>query len=183
MMDRIDTELWAHPAEEALHVETVRVSLERLRRDHLALRFEIVAPAGAVILPPPAPPLRSGHLWETTCFEMFVRARGKTGYREFNFSPSCQWAAYEFADYRDGMTDTPVAAPPIIAVRRDARTIVADVELWLDLPEDLYDVGLCAIVEEQAFGKSYWALSHGGSSPDFHHRSCFALELPPPTRP
>jgi len=183
MTDRIDAELWVHPAEEALHVETVWVRLERRRQDHVALRFEIVAPAGAVILPAPAAPLRSNHLWETTCFELFLRARGGTGYREFNFSPSGQWAAYEFADYRTGMTDTAVAAPPMIAVRQETGTIVADVELSLDLPDDLYDVGLCAIVEERSIGKSYWALSHGGSSPDFHHRSCFALELPPPTRP
>jgi hypothetical protein len=183
MTNWIEAALWAHPAAEALQVKGVRVRLERRRANSLALRFEIFAAADTVVLPPRAAPLRAHHLWETTCFEMFLRSRGDSGYREFNFSPSGQWAAYEFTGYRAGMVQTPVAAPPAIHVHCDADRIVADIEVRLDLQREPHDVGLCAVVEERAFGKSYWALSHGASSPDFHHRSCFASELPPPPRP
>lgn len=43
---------------------------------------------------------RGDRLWEQTCFEAFIAPRGATAYVEFNFSPSGQWAAYAFSDYR-----------------------------------------------------------------------------------
>ena len=39
-------------------------------------------------------------LWEHTCFEAFISIPGDLAYREYNFSPSGQWAAYAFSDYR-----------------------------------------------------------------------------------
>ena len=49
---------------------------------------------------------RADDLWRTTCFELFVAGEG-TAYREYNFSPSGQWAAYDFDDYRAGMRNAP----------------------------------------------------------------------------
>jgi hypothetical protein len=179
MTNSLDATLWPHPAAGALCVQAVRVRLDRRRADGIALRFEIDAPAGSLVLPPPAPPLRANHLWETTCFEMFLRPAGESGYLEFNFSPSGRWAVYAFDAYRAGRVAAPAASPTMELDTR-AEGIAADIVLALDLPAPAYEVGLCAVVEERGFGKSYWALSHGAPAPDFHHRSCFAEELPPP---
>ena len=59
--------------------------------------------ADDLIAPPPARPQRTDELWKHSCFELFVRPDRGSGYYEFNFSPSGEWAAYRFSDYRAGM--------------------------------------------------------------------------------
>lgn len=38
-------------------------------------------------------------------------------------------------------------------------------------------LGLCAVVEDETGGLSYWALRHADGRPDFHRPEAFALEL------
>jgi hypothetical protein len=179
----LETSLHAHPSTGSGHIEGVRVRLERLGAGRLHLRFQIDAPADRIVLPPAAPPLRSDRLWETTCFEMFLKGATHPGYREFNFSPSGQWSAYEFGAYRAGMVQAAVAASPVLRLAVEPHRIAADIGLTLDLSDEPYRVGLCAIVEEKEYKRTFWAASHGASEPDFHHRSCFADDLPPPPGP
>ena len=128
-----------------------------------------------LILPDPAEPGRADQLWQTTCFEAFVRT-GDRAYREYNFSASGQWAAYEF--------DAP---------RQNMRNADDQIESWLDLGDEWIaveaavaaelvagsPVGLTAVVEETGGHKSYWALAHPASGPpDFHDPSCFLARLP-----
>jgi hypothetical protein len=40
-------------------------------------------------------------------------------------------------------------------------------------------LGLSAVIEDMAGGKSYWALAHPPGKADFHHADSFARELPP----
>ena len=47
---------------------------------------------------------RAPELWKTTCFEAFLRAKGEEAYREWNFAPTGNWAAYDFKRYRKGRT-------------------------------------------------------------------------------
>ncbi len=54
-------------------------------------------------MPVAAANARSDGLWRHTCFEAFIRASSDIGYYELNFSPSGQWAAYQFSGYRNGM--------------------------------------------------------------------------------
>ena len=49
-----------------------------------------------------------------------------------------------------------------------------------DLP---WRLGLSAVIEAEDGTKSYWALNHPPGAPDFHHKDCFALELPAPEAP
>jgi hypothetical protein len=72
-------------------------------------------PPEALRLPPAVTPARADGLWQRTCFELFLRRPGETGYYEFNFSPSGEWAAYRFDGYRAGMADLPIRAPRIIS--------------------------------------------------------------------
>ena len=71
-------------------------------------------------IPEDCTPERTDQLWEHTCFEAFFAAHGESAYREFNFSPSGQWAAYAFKDYRQAEDQVPVIAPPTITTRRFA---------------------------------------------------------------
>jgi hypothetical protein len=43
-------------------------------------------------------------------------------------------------------------------------------------------VGISAVIEEVGGTKSYWALAHPPGKPDFHHPTCFAATLPPPSK-
>ena len=109
-----------------------------------------------------------------TCFEAF--AMRAAGYREFNFSPSTEWAAYDFDGYRAGMRNADVLAPRI-----EGRHGQEHYELFVafDLPgEAPWRLALTAVIEEADGVKSYWALKHPPGKPDFHHVDGFVLELP-----
>ena len=119
------------------------------------------------------PPKGLRPLWQHTCCEAFVTRPGSPAYHEFNFSPAGDWAAYAFADYRQG---APLDAPdPGIAVR--ALPEMLELSAALDLPPGKLRLGLSAVIEERDGTLSYWALRHAPGKPDFHNREDFALEL------
>ena len=180
----METFLWTHPGYPSAAISgDIGVTIERPSTG--TLRFEYVA-AGRIadiVLPPPGQPLRTNNLWKTTCFEAFLAPAQFTAYRELNFSPSSQWAAYDFSSYRSDMVQAALPAAPEIRVEKSADLLTIDVLLSIDIPLEPCLVGLAAVIEETGGNKSYWALSHSSSAPDFHRRDCFALELPAPDRP
>ncbi|HYG56249.1 MAG TPA: DOMON-like domain-containing protein [Burkholderiales bacterium] len=125
---------------------------------------------GEAKFPPAAAPRFVDNLWQRTCFEVFAARNGAPEYREFNLSPSGEYAAYEFLSYRDGMTPLPVQ-PRI----RFSGTML---EATIPLERGPWRVGLSAVIEEDDGTVSYWALHHPPGRPDFHHPDAFALELP-----
>jgi hypothetical protein len=140
--------------------------------------FGIGASASRFVLPSLAEvPMRAEKLWETTCLEAWLRAPGSDGYREWNFAPSGDWAAYDFASHRDGRVDADVGAPYIRV--EDNMTWWA---LGATIPVEArqqWELGLSAILEERDGTKSYWALAHPeGDKPDFHDPACFTAHLP-----
>jgi hypothetical protein len=138
--------------------------------------FGVGAPASRFVIPEPKDPRRADDLWRTTCFEAFLQAPGADAYREWNFAPSGDWAAYDFTGRRDGRINADAAAP---YVRLEdnmiwwavGATIAADAEVsWM--------LGLSAVLEEKDGTKSYWALAHPNpEKPDFHDPACFAARL------
>ena len=165
----------------------IEVEAERPKPGRLALRYTVEGEIGALVLPPPAPPGRADGLWRQTCFEAFLGAPAEAGYLELNFAPSGQWAAYRFSDYRAGMTPLDELPPPEIEARmgHDRYVLAASLDLATQLGQlaDLpWQLGLSAVIETRDGGKSCWAAAHPPGAPDFHHRDCFALELPPPER-
>ena len=88
----------------------------------------------AIVLPPAATPGRRDNLWQTTCFEIFWQPLGGTAYREFNLSPSGQWAAYDFTSFRVGMADAPVDAIAI-ACSHDGDGLILRASIAADLPD------------------------------------------------
>lgn len=116
------------------------------------------------------PPRAAGALWQHTCCELFV-AHAPPAYREYNFSPSGEWAAYQFQRYREGSPLT--VADPRIEVKRARERL----ELTATVPADAgrLRIGLSVVVEEERL--SYWALRHAPGRPDFHHPDAFALQI------
>ena len=137
-----------------------------------------------VALPVTDRPQRANELWRTTCFEAFLRPRGRDSYFELNLSPSGDWAAYRFDTYRSGMQDALIDCEPDPDVwfrdgirMQDARfDISREPDLDVATP---WDIGLSAVIEEVDGSKSYWALAHGKGPPDFHSPTCFAYHLAP----
>ncbi len=139
--------------------------------------FGVGAPLGRFAIPELAEPWRAEELWRTTCFEAFVQPAGRQSYREWNFAPTGNWAAYDFSAYRQGMERADVENGPYIRMEDNftwwsvGATIATDAETELHL-------GLAAVLEETNGTKSYWALSHcNPEKADFHLADCFAAKL------
>lgn len=175
--------LWTHPAEPSVAVDRIDFGVERRSLTNLRFQFDVLGRTSEIILPEPAAPVRTNNLWERTCFEVFLRPAEFSDYRELNFSPSSQWAAYAFSTHRTDMSQAPLPAPPEIGMTVDAGHLRMKVAISLDLPDEPYLIAAAAVVEEAWGGKSLWALHHDGAVPDFHHPSCFTLQLPAAPRP
>jgi hypothetical protein len=167
-------QLKLHPDCACSAVERIEAQAWQPASGQLSLRYVLTGAIAGIRLALPAPSARGDELWRSTCFEAFV-SQGAEAYAEFNFSPSTQWAAYHFNAYREGMQNAPGA--PIISVRSGDRRF--ELEAALALPPGARRLGLSAVIEETNGVKSYWALAHPASKPDFHHRDSFAYELGP----
>ena len=165
-------QLFAHPDTPPLTVSSVE-AVCWFEEGRWRFRY-LVEGAGQIVLPDPQDPGRADELWRTTCFEAFIGGNGAS-YREYNFAPSSQWAAYDFDARRQGM-----------------RHAVNEVEVWLELGESWIAVevavtadlapgsplNLTAVIVEADGHKSYWALAHPDGPADFHDPSCFIARLP-----
>jgi hypothetical protein len=171
-----------HPDSLSLAATHIDVDVARPHARSLVLRYFVTGKIGALRLPPIAPPERAKELWQRTCFEAFVRCPERDIYYEFNFAPSTQWAAYQFAGYRSGMREASGVSARPIAVKASSGLFRLQASLELDqlsdLPRDArWRLGLSALIEETSGRKSYWALAHPPGKPDFHHPDCFAHEF------
>jgi hypothetical protein len=142
--------------------------------ERLILRYQVTG-VDALCVPAFGGKGRGDELWQTTCFELFLR--DAEGYREFNFSPSERWAAYRFGGYRDGRSDTELEAPEI-GPSAGEHLFILTASLNARIVAGATAAGLAAVIEEKDGTKSYWALAHAAGQPDFHDPACFALPLP-----
>jgi hypothetical protein len=164
---------------------TLSADVRRVAPDVLRCEFVLQTDLTRLALPARCSGERRDGLWRHTCFEVFVGAPEGSGYCEFNFSPGGDWAAYQFEDYRRGMSPAPLRAPP--SVQLDTRpgrlSLTATLELGglaaLQHAAQLR-LALAAVLEGAHGALSYWALRHAPGKPDFHHRTGFALELDAP---
>jgi hypothetical protein len=128
-----------------------------------------------LVLPEAKEPGRANELWSTTCFEAFVGGKA-LAYREYNFSPSRQWAAYGFHGPRHGIREVDEAVHIWLDGGDDWIAVEASVSSGLAVGSPL---NLTAVIEEEGGIRSYWALAHPDGPPDFHNRDCFVASLPP----
>jgi len=138
--------------------------------------FGIGAPAARFLLPEAAEPGRADQLWQTTCFEAFLKEEGAEAYREWNFAPSGNWAAFDFTGYREGMAEAEIGAPPYIRLEDNLTWWTLGATIAVEAGR-AWQLGLSAVLEERDGTKSYWAVAHVAEKPDFHHPDCFAARL------
>lgn len=156
--------------------------------------FAVSMATPGLILPAPAEPATSptDGLWQHTCCEAFLSRPGHLAYREFNFSPSGQWAAYAFADTRqpDPAAGHGWQEPPAIACSATAQGFTLSAELaasQIPAGSGALRIGLSVVLETRTVeGQSrcsYWALHHPAARPDFHHPAAFTLTIDCPSPP
>lgn len=175
--------LLCHPATPCGLSLSVEVGLSLSERQ-LKLRFELCGETDRLRIPAQSTVGPADGLWQHTCMELFVAEPGSPAYREFNFSPSGQWAAYGFRDERQRSLEMERAhplTPPQIARQEKNASFTLTVSLPTSaLPEtsDVLLLGLSVVVERDDGLLSYWALHHPRPDrPDFHHRDSFVLPL------
>lgn len=171
-----------HPDTADDAIKNMHIGVKALSQDsRLTLHFDVLGDVDCLLIPKPKSPQEAMGLWQHTCFEAFISVVEESYYREFNFSPSGDWAAYAFDDYRRGKTWHIRTPPAISYVRTGDRFSLEAVISALDLPENPrkqpYRLGLSAVLESKANDLSYWALFHPAGKPDFHHRAGFTLSF------
>lgn len=167
-------ELAPHPAHPPLAIRRVEARILSLTDNWVRVRWRIDG-SQKLVIPKFAGRGRADNLWQTTCFELFVKPKaGGPAYSEFNMSPSERWAAYDFSAYREGMRERIFMREPDCTMRKGQSMTIFDAALPRDqMPEPPCAVGLSAVLEEEGGIKSYWALTHAGDAPDFHDPASF----------
>lgn len=174
--------LVAHPA---FPPAEVRQITSRITPDGewLRLRWRI---EGARLLKVPAfaGKGRADGLWQSTCFELFLQVPGESGYTELNLSPSERWNAYDFASYREGMSERAFPREPACTMRKGEALAIFDAAVPASaLPPAPWRLNMTAVIEEEGGVKSFWALAHPDTKPDFHDPACFTGTLAAADRP
>ena len=171
-----------HPTNAAPMIGVVEAAITHVSDAGLSFYFRLRGDISRLRLPAEIIAERSDLLWQHTCCEVFIGPVGDPGYREFNFSPSGRWAAYDFSDYRQRLPDPPLESPHIASHITEGRfELIARVPA-VALPPlaaaDHFEIGLAVIVEAKDTvneALSYWALHHDAARPDFHRREGFVL--------
>jgi hypothetical protein len=152
----------------------------------LTLHYDLTGAIHNLLIPSPQPQTETNELWKHTCFEAFIAVvddETHTRYHEFNFSPSGQWAAYAFTNYRQRKAWQANNPPAINCTHSSKHLYLEAIIKSADLPDkpvhQPYRLGLSAVLETAEGQLSYWALSHPSGAPDFHHRRGFTLSLNP----
>jgi hypothetical protein len=176
------TVLTVHPSTPNDAVRSLEVRVRAEKSDILVFHYSLAADMSRVRVPSWGVGGRADALWKHTCFEAFVAAADAPGYHEFNFSPSRDWAIYRFSAYREGMSRAEMGGAPEISVRRCDGGLELESAVSLGHLADLRDarhlrVAMCAVIEDDAGGLSYWGLRHAPGKPDFHDPNGFTLEV------
>jgi hypothetical protein len=180
--DSKPTVLTVHPSTPNDAVRSLGVRVRAEKSDILVFHYSLDADMSRVRVPASGVGGPADALWKHTCFEAFVADADASGYHEFNFSPSRDWAIYRFSAYREGMSRAGMDAAPEISVRRCDGGLELESTVRLSHLAGLRDarllrVAMAAVIEDGAGGLSYWGLRHAPGKPDFHHPHGFALEV------
>ena len=179
--------LYRHPGSPPSPANAIDVVATRLGDGGLSLLFTVSGDIGRIRIPSAVRAERKDGLWRHSCFEAFVRGPHRKDYVELNLSPSGDWAAYRFDDYRTGMALLEIPAPSIQrqAIGKELG-LIAEIDL-ASVTEvgarEIWQLGLTAVIEADDGSLSHWALVHPRGTADFHHPDCFVLELPPASEP
>jgi len=161
----------------------------RRHGEQLTVTYRLHDPAQLLAIPPLAPtPQRRDGLWQATCVELFLALPGQEHYREFNLSPSGDWAVYRLEGYRRGLAPDPAWSALPLTRHESGSTAgpeshaALELQLTTTLPPELaaapvLEAAVTAVLQLQDGSCHYWALRHPGEQADFHRRDGFALRL------
>lgn len=171
--------LRAHPASRPLPVQALDAMAFR-EEGWLVLVFQIQGGLDHLRIPPLGPIRRGANLWESTCFEAFLRPVGGEAYVELNLAPSAAWDAQAFVSYRRKLRSLDV--DPDVRLRRGGDLLALRARLPLEaLPGcdtgGPLDVNLAAVLEDREGNRAYACLNPVGDRPDFHAPEGFVLRL------
>lgn len=152
-----------------------------IRRDHSRLLVEFTEICASAIKWPALvnSPTRRDELWQTTCFECFI-GTSRSPYLEINASPSGDWQAYYFTDYRQYSES--IDEISVIASSKQSSQACKSMFLEVDINEPSFvtaDWKISLSVVLEAHGRlEYYALHHPAQQPDFHLKELRCLDLP-----
>jgi len=170
--------LICHPKSDANGVESLTVTISHAQNGEIRIIYRVAGALETLEIAAPAAADRVDGLWKSTCFELFVCYSKDSSYLEYNFAPSGQWAAYQFARYRDAMSELETSAPSIeVKQNGNIHTLSASLQLPVAWRARKLSAGISAVVATKNGDISYWAVAHPPGKPDFHHRDCFAVQL------
>ena len=172
-----------HTKTECSVIQSVHVEVEAIPEGGLRLQYLLRGQLAMLRIPESLPAISTDGLSEHTCFEAFIGVEGEPSYHEFNFSPSGQWAAYAFSDYRTPDKWTFSQSLYCLVTRSEKYLLLEATIPGTDLPPNVMgktlQLGLTAVFEAENGTRSYWALQHPTDRPNFHHRAGFACILKP----
>ena len=127
---------------------------------------------------------RKEGLWNSNCFEIFVKEATSTAYTEWNFAPTGEWFSLVFSDYRkrDDNREAPHPLHGEWNFTEDSVRGNFHIPLQFHKTDSFQNkqailVGLSSILLTPGGKPSYWALSHQGSQADFHDFKCFTISF------
>ena len=162
-------------------ITSIQVTANFTTTGALTLTYTLTANLPQLLIPETTTPSRANDLWRHTCFEAFLQGDDAPAYREFNFSPSGQWQAYTFTDYRQGGLLEPAPVPTLERTDTANQITLTCILTAEVLPQGKQlQLGLTAVMEAADGSLSYWSLRHPPGKPDFHHTHGFTLSLERP---
>ncbi len=177
MAQAIHVKLLAHSANPERFHERIDATIQQAADGGLQIAYAIHGLNIDLRVPSPHAPAPHDALWQTTCCELFLGPTGQSRYREFNFSPSGQWAAYDFDDIRQRSPQSADLPSPRIDFARSEDLMTLSVALpHAALPAAAsLRIAVSVILQANDSHYGYWALIHPGARPDFHHPAGFVL--------
>ena len=170
--------LTRHPQNTASSILEIDVVVEQVESGSIMITFRLTGDVSALNIPESRSPGRADDLWQHTCFEVFMMQGEGPEYREFNFSPSGEWAVYDFRGYRNGGVLENEFTPGIVVHKtKDRLVLTAEISRGLLPSGRPLRLGLSAVIEDVDAILSCWALRHPAGKPDFHHTDAFTLQL------
>ena len=164
-----------HPSTPPLEVSEMSVTMMRLMGGELLLRYRMNQ-SSKVVVPRGFSHRSQEDLWRRTCLELFLYDQNGR-YREFNFAPAGDWAAFQFASYRKLIGDYVPEVAPKIDFQRGPQMMTVTVRLPARLLDGVKSASLCAVVEEEGGHHWLWSLTHRREEPDFHDPMSFAIRF------
>lgn len=177
----INKKLTCHTKTEHSDKQSINIEVDANHEQGLQINYRLNDQLALLLIPTPQPAIACDGLSEHTCFEVFIAVEGESGYHEFNFSPSGQWAAYAFSDYRS-ISKWKISRKPYIHVTHADNKLSLEATIpYADLPlnpdHKPFQLGLSAVLEANDGSRSFWALHHPAGRPDFHKRAGFTCIL------